>query len=171
MSELLRELDVLALDCQAGGATPTYGDLLELGWAVCSGAGVLGQVNSRWIVPRTARPIPRAVRELTGWTEACVAEAVPEQNAWAELCEDATRILGSQQPRTPTVIHFARFELPFLRDLHPVRAQCATNSRVENRTSVAGRKDQMMVEIEGRVRGFQWHWLVCDIAKHRRPRT
>ena len=119
MSDLLRELDVLALDCQAGGASPAYGDLLELGWAVCSAAGLLSQVNSRWIVPRTLRPIPRAVRELTGWTEACVAEAVPEQEAWNELCKDVSRILGrSPTPGAPTVIHFARFELPFLRDLH-----------------------------------------------------
>jgi DNA polymerase III subunit epsilon len=117
MSELLSELDVLALDCQAGGATPAYGDLLELGWAVCSAAGVRGPVNSRWIVPRTRRPISRAVRELTGWTEECVAMAVEERDAWAALASDVAK-LSSSLARAPTVIHFARFELPFLRDLH-----------------------------------------------------
>ena len=119
MSELLAELDVLALDCQAGGATPAHGDLLELGWVVCSAARVRGQVRSRWIVPRTARPIPRAVRELTGWTEACVAEAVEERAAWSALSDDLTQLVASSpSSRAPTVIHFARFELPFLRDLH-----------------------------------------------------
>jgi len=119
MSEFLAKLDVLALDCQAGGATPAHGDLLELGWVVCSAAGVHERVKSRWIVPRTARPIPRAVRELTGWTEACVAEAVEEQAAWSALSDDLTKLVESSPiARAPTVIHFARFELPFLRDLH-----------------------------------------------------
>jgi DNA polymerase-3 subunit epsilon len=119
MSDLLRELEVLALDCQATGATPAHGDLLELGWAVCSVSGILGQIQSHWIVRRTTRPIPRAVRELTGWTEACTAEAVPEQNVWDALYQDAAKILvHGPHARARTVIHFARFELPFLRDLH-----------------------------------------------------
>ena len=79
MSGSLRELEVLALDCQAGGSTPAYGDLLELGWAGCTGAGLAGPVWSRWIVPRTDRPIPWAVRELTGWSEACVEQAIGER--------------------------------------------------------------------------------------------
>ena len=36
----LAELRVLALDCQAGGATPAHGDLLELGWALSGPEGV-----------------------------------------------------------------------------------------------------------------------------------
>ena len=72
MSESLRELEVLALDCQAGGSTPAYGDMLELGLGPLHRRGLAGPVRSRWIVPRTARRVPRAVRELTGWCEACV---------------------------------------------------------------------------------------------------
>ncbi len=114
MSEALSELDILAIDCQAGGASPAHGDLLELGWAVCRSASV-GPVQSCWIVPRTKRRVGRAVRELTGWSEACVAEAVEERQAWTALREEA-RLLAPGQ--VPTVIHFARFELAFLRDLH-----------------------------------------------------
>ena len=118
MTDLLRELDVLALDCQAAGASPRHGDLLELGWAVCR-AGAPGPVQSRWIVPRTRRRVPRAVRELTGWTESCVAEALEEGAAWALLSEDVARIAAqTRSGRAPTVIHFARFELGFLKDLH-----------------------------------------------------
>jgi DNA polymerase III subunit epsilon len=119
MNDELAKLDVLALDCQAGGATPAHGDLLELGWVVCSAARVQGQVKSRWIVPRTRRPIPRAVRELTGWTEACIAEAVDERAVWGALSDDLAKLVASSaNALAPTVIHFARFELPFLRDLH-----------------------------------------------------
>jgi DNA polymerase III subunit epsilon len=112
MGDALRELQVLALDCQAGGATPAHGDLLELGWVRCAQAGLVGPVQSCWVVPRTRRPVPRAVRELTGWSESCVAEAVDERVVFGALCEQ----LGAAP--VPTVIHFARFELPFLRDLH-----------------------------------------------------
>jgi DNA polymerase-3 subunit epsilon len=112
MDALLRELDVLVLDCQASGATPAHGDLLELGWAMCSAVG-LGPVHELAVVPRTTRPVSRAVRELTGWSEARVALAVQESEAYRALCETL-----ASRARVPTVIHFARFELRFLEDLH-----------------------------------------------------
>src|SRR5262245_30032394 len=118
VSKRLRELDVLVLDCQAAGATPAHGDLLEIGWAVCGSNGLLESTESRWIVPRTKRRIGRAFRELTGWTEGCLAEAVDEQGAWAEVAGVAARLGAADASGAPTVIHFARFELPFLRDLH-----------------------------------------------------
>ena len=120
MSDALHDLQVLALDCQAGGSTPAHGDLLELGWASCTGAGLVGPVHSRWIVPRTDRPIPWPVRDLTGWTEACLAQALDERQAWTELGTDID-LTRARAPvaaaGAPTVIHFARFELRFLRDL------------------------------------------------------
>lgn len=119
MGSSLHDLEVLVIDCQASGATPAHGDLLELGWALCGQAGVVGEVRSHWVVPRTDRRVPGAVRKLTGWSEACLAEAVPEQQAWAALHDDALRLAArSSSARAPTLIHFARFELPFLRDLH-----------------------------------------------------
>src|SRR5882757_8850691 len=119
MHESLRELEVLALDCQASGSTPAYGDMLELGWATCTGAGLAGPVRSRWIVPRTLRPIPWPVRELTGWSEACVAQAVDERAAWAELCGETAQVAvrRAAPAGVPAVIHFARFERAFLRDV------------------------------------------------------
>lgn len=112
----LRDLDVLVLDCQAGGATPAHGDLLELGWGVCE-RGELSIVRGHWIVPRTQRRVPGPIRELTGWNEACVTEAISEVDAWAALREDIARISNDAAP-AKTVIHYSRFELPFLQDLH-----------------------------------------------------
>jgi DNA polymerase-3 subunit epsilon len=114
MTDLLHDLRVLVLDCQASGATPVYGDLIELGWAVSDGRALRSPVRSHWVEPRTTRPIPKAVRELTGWSKACLAEALPEVQAWAALRETMASL---EAPVTPTVIHYARFELPFLRDL------------------------------------------------------
>ncbi|HEY6880146.1 MAG TPA: GIY-YIG nuclease family protein, partial [Polyangiales bacterium] len=109
----LREMRLLVLDAQASGATPAYGDLIELGWATWGPEG-LGPVRSHWIVPRTERWVPKAVRELTGWSPAVLAQALDETVAWAALVEDARSIATV----APTAIHYARFELPFLRDLH-----------------------------------------------------
>lgn len=114
MNDSLRELEILTLDCQATGASPDHGDVLEIGWARCRDAGIVGSVRSFWVVPKSARRVRRVVRELTGWTEACMADAVDERIAWATLCDE----IGSAPRQVPTVIHFARFELPFLRDLH-----------------------------------------------------
>jgi DNA polymerase III subunit epsilon len=112
MSSALRDLPVLVLDCQASGATPAHGDLLEIGWAMCSVTGGLGALHAYAVVPRTTRPVSRAVRELTGWSEARVAHALSEQQVWDALRET---LAGGC---LPTLIHFARFELRFLADLH-----------------------------------------------------
>jgi DNA polymerase-3 subunit epsilon len=123
MPVLLRDLEVLVLDCQAGGATPAHGDLLEIGWGVCAVPGLLEPVHDHWIVPRTQRRVPRAIRELTGWNEACVQHALPEHEAWSALQEDIRLVAPDTSELAPTVIHFARFELPFLRDLHDRHGQ------------------------------------------------
>lgn len=117
----LSDLDVLVIDCQAGGATPAHGDLLEVGWAICGRDG-LRELRQRFVLPRTERRVPAAVRELTGWSEACLAAAEPEEAVWRALREDIARITTDRAPLAsapaPAVIHYARFELAFLRDLH-----------------------------------------------------
>ena len=117
MSESLQSLSVLALDCQATGASPVHGDLLELGWALCSGGGLLMPLQSRFVVPRTQRPVRRAVRELTGWSEACLAESIEERELWRRFGEDISQLRRNAR-QLPCIIHFARFELGFLHDLH-----------------------------------------------------
>ena len=93
MSELLRDLPVLVLDCQASGATPAHGDLLELGWAWCDPSGAVEAMNSHWLLPRSERRVSRAVRELTGWSEGCLTDAV------AATCPAQRRISSGEWPR------------------------------------------------------------------------
>jgi hypothetical protein len=107
---VLRDLEVLLVDCQASGATPEHGDLLELGWGFAGPGGVRG-VEAHWIRPTSGRRVPRPIRQLLGWSEACLATAIEAQEAWA-------RLLASTTPGMPTLIHWARFERPFLRALH-----------------------------------------------------
>src|SRR5215831_2668069 len=116
MALALADLELLVIDCQASGATPAHGDLLEIGWAICGRDGLLGPLHQHFVIPRSERRIPAAVRELTGWSEACLAEAWTEQAAWAALAADIAHVRNKQPEleHAPAAIHFARFELTFL---------------------------------------------------------
>jgi len=107
----LSQLEVLVIDCQATAAAPR-GHLLEIGWArVCT---TVTHAHARLIVLPKRERIPPAVARITGISERMMAEAVDAHLVWRELAEEASTL--TQQP-APTVIHFARFEQPFLRAL------------------------------------------------------
>ncbi|MDB4943347.1 MAG: uvrC 1 [Labilithrix sp.] len=120
MSGPLAALEVLVVDCQASGATPAHGDLLELGWSVTTAERDVHPARASWVVPVTTRPVSRIVRELTGWDEEALAASIPPADAWASLA--AVVSAGGARAPMPTVIHWARFELPFLRALHASHA-------------------------------------------------
>ncbi len=111
MSAALRDLPVLVLDCQASGATPAHGDLLEIAWAVCDGAGLASDIRASWVVPASTREVPRAVRKLTGWDESCLESAVPVEEVKRDLRAAMDRVAQR------AAIHYARFELGFLAPL------------------------------------------------------
>ena len=113
---MLAELDVVVADCQASGANIRHGDLLEIGWTISRPGAEPAPIEAFWVTPQAGTRISRVVRKLTGWSEACLAQAVSPEQAWS-------RLLGQirAQPRpgpAPCVIHFARFERGFLEDLH-----------------------------------------------------
>jgi DNA polymerase-3 subunit epsilon len=108
---LLSQLDVLVVDCQATAAAPR-GHLLELGWG--RAGTTTTRAAARIIALPTGARIPPAVMRLTGISEGVARDGVEPDVAWRELSGDAARI--ATQP-APTVIHFARFEAPFLRAL------------------------------------------------------
>ena len=109
--ESLAQLEVLVVDCQATTAAPR-GHLLEIGWARVSATTTVAQ--TRLIALPACERIPPAVARLTGITERMAQDGVDADLAWRELSSDAARL--ARQP-APTVIHFARFEEPFLRAL------------------------------------------------------
>ena len=109
----LRELPVLAVDCQSTGATPAHGDLLEVGWAR-RGEGPTSMLVS---LPE-GRSVPRVVTRVTGITDADLDGAVPPAEAWRRLSDAASR-------GVPAVVHYARFEDRFLRHLHATHGEGA----------------------------------------------
>ena len=101
-------MDVLAIDCQATAACPR-GHLLELGWTRLPASAT--QVQARLIRLPERERIPPAVARITGITNDMMRTGVDAQDAWRELCAEASTL--PQQP-APAIAHFARFEQPFL---------------------------------------------------------
>jgi DNA polymerase III subunit epsilon len=106
-------------DCQASGANVRHGDLLEIGWTISRPGAEPAPIEAFWVTPQSGTRISRVVRELTGWSEACLAQAVSPEEAWSRLLGQirAQPPLARLDP-APCVIHFARFERGFLEDLH-----------------------------------------------------
>jgi DNA polymerase-3 subunit epsilon len=110
-SHSLAHLEVLVVDCQATAAAP-QGHLLEIGWA--REGTTSARPDARLIALPNGARIPPAVARLTGISDRLAQDGIDAQAAWRELSKEAARI--EQQP-APTVIHFARFERPFLEAL------------------------------------------------------
>src|SRR5258706_6398654 len=110
---LLAELEVLIVDCQTTGASPKHGSVLELGWCLAraSEPGRESTAEAHWIVPPAHERISAQVRQLTGFHEGVLEKALSPDAAWQRLRAS----MGHDAP-TPAAIHFARFELSFLRD-------------------------------------------------------
>ncbi len=100
------------VDCQATAAAPR-GHLLEIGWARVLGTTITHARASLIALP-DGEQIPPAVARITGISEHLMRSGVDGRCAWRELTDQAASL--TQQP-APTVIHFARFEQPFLRTL------------------------------------------------------
>ena len=112
---LLADLDVLVVDAQATGASPRFGELLEIGWCTTRASERAAEVRSRWLSLSQGTRVSRVVRELTGYRDAFAADAAVPESVWRELRAAASSVTRDGVP-APTVIHFARFEESFLRD-------------------------------------------------------
>lgn len=112
MSEPLSELAVWVIDCQTTGASPAHGVVLEIGWGLCTaGSPRVERAESHWVaLPPGERVSPR-VRQLTGFDEAVASVSLAAPEVWQRL-----RAGMAHAARVPAAIHFAQFELAFLRD-------------------------------------------------------
>lgn len=113
VSAALLDMDVLVVDCQTTGASPAHGVVLELGWCVARASQPEREAEAvaHWITPPPGEHISNQVRQLTGFQESMLESALPAEEAWRRL-----RALMRDTEPTPAAIHFARFELSFLRD-------------------------------------------------------
>ena len=115
----LSGLPVLLLDAQATSADPARGALVEIGWARWSAGEACdltaGEVTAFAVAPPPGAAMPPAVARITGLGTADWVRGVAPALAWERLRAAADRVAP---PPVPAVLHFARFEEPFLRALH-----------------------------------------------------
>ena len=119
----LADLKILALDCQATGANPAKGHLLEIAWVpACASAPetrVISALQSYLVRLPDQAAIPRAVQRITGISDPSLSSAIPSNMAWHHLLTAAGETAAANHLLAcPLVVHFARFEVPFLQDLH-----------------------------------------------------
>lgn len=105
----LADREVIFIDCQTTGSSPTSGGLLELAFARASARTELPEVTY-CILKQPYNLVPARITELTGITADDLDEAVSQR--------DASRALRQALTATPhCIIHYAKFEMPFLRSL------------------------------------------------------
>jgi len=123
MTTRLADLEILALDCQTTGSHPGKGHLLEMGWkrlrALDYPTNSFSSVTSHLIKLPPGGEIPPRISRITGICSEDLQAASSPESVWWMLDEVAREIgLVNQENVCPTVIHYSRFEEPFLKELH-----------------------------------------------------
>ncbi len=123
MKTTLEDLSILALDCQTTGANPENGHLLEIGWVKTRASAFEKPEDLKpqaYLAKLTAGvEIPRTVSRITGIGEDDLKAAYEPEKIWHKLVGVGHEAAaGNLNDRCPAIVHFARFEEPFLRDLH-----------------------------------------------------
>ncbi|MGD9345287.1 MAG: hypothetical protein PVH84_05455 [Candidatus Aminicenantes bacterium] len=141
----LKELDVLAIDCQATHSNPRRGHILEVGWVETRAAEAadfeeISNKTETFLlkIPKHAE-VPRPVLRITGLSHEEMKSAQPPKTVWEYLSRaaenvahkvdrvDRDRTIRNKSTRNfelydrdacPAIIHFSRYEEPFLRKLH-----------------------------------------------------
>ncbi len=125
----LTELEVLTLDCQATGANPQKGHLLEIGWLKTRAAELLSPdvlpVESYLAGLPPDVEIPPAVQRVTGISMEDLEKALRPADIWRKIIKTANEIAATDRmDKCPAIIHYARFEAPFLKDLNAKNNRC-----------------------------------------------
>ena len=127
----LSDLEVLTLDCQATGANPQKGHLLEIGWLHTRAAANANQETLTASAHRVALPpeveIPAAVQRVTGITMADTRDAISKTDVWHKLIQAAQQVVAANQSeKCPVIINYCRFEKAFIEHLHARENQSET---------------------------------------------
>jgi DNA polymerase III subunit epsilon len=110
--EQLLSRAVWVIDCQTTGASPAHGVVLEIGWGLVTAAAPHVQhAETYWVALPRGERVSARVRELTGFDAALASDALAADEVWRRL-----RASMGHAERAPAAIHFAKFELAFLRD-------------------------------------------------------
>jgi DNA polymerase-3 subunit epsilon len=107
----LDSLKVLSLDFQTTGMRPPQANLLEAAWSeVEAGSELSEMVIQRHLVHHPDLQIPPRVQQITGLKSSDLVNGLPEAELAAALFSAMGRV-------DALVIHYAQFEIPFIKQL------------------------------------------------------
>jgi DNA polymerase-3 subunit epsilon len=110
-------MDLLAVDCQSTGASPSHGHLLEVAWTVTRADDDTSAEPTSYVVALPPDDeLPRRIQRMTGISDAELENAASLSDVWDQLSGDASAL--GDGPTARAAIHYARFEKAFLRDAH-----------------------------------------------------
>lgn len=120
----LAELAVLAIDCQATNSNPETGHLAEIGWVKTRASllfdheMIIENIKTYLVKMGRHALMPEQFSRMTGIKSAEMKEAVSKKLVWQRLRRDAKKTAADNRGICPAVIHFRRYEEPYLRQLH-----------------------------------------------------
>jgi DNA polymerase-3 subunit epsilon len=122
MADTIADLHILVLDCQATGANPQQGHLLEIGWASChprqSLASVANRIETHILRLPDQAPLPHRIKRITGISDQDILSGQGPRFVWKRLRKAGSQVARRNRMRhCPVVIHFARYEAAFLEQL------------------------------------------------------
>ncbi|MBK9771071.1 MAG: 3'-5' exonuclease [Candidatus Obscuribacter sp.] len=114
---LLKDLPVLIIDCQTTGASPQYGQILELGWSHYQPATDQDEptITTRLIKQPVDTIVPERIKKITGITDSDMESAHSPIDVISEL---AAVVSASSASPLLAVAHWAQFEQSFISDFY-----------------------------------------------------
>jgi DNA polymerase-3 subunit epsilon len=120
----LTKLAVLALDCQATHSNPSIGYLAEIGWVKTQATHPFDHemttenTRSHLVKMDEDIQIPKQFSRITGIKSEEIKETLLKKVIWQKLYRAAKKTASENKGICPAVIHFRRYEEPYLRQLH-----------------------------------------------------
>lgn len=120
----LSKIATLSLDCQATHSDPSRGDLIEIGWVSTQAAGpfngkkVKQESETHLVKIKDMTEIPKQFLKITGIKLKEFKKAESKKNVWQKLCSAGQENARQNKGISFAVIHYKRYEEPYLRQLH-----------------------------------------------------
>ncbi|MEE8605103.1 MAG: exonuclease domain-containing protein, partial [Candidatus Aminicenantaceae bacterium] len=120
----LSEITVLAIDCQATHNNPSIGHLAEIGWVKTQAIHpfdhemTIENAKSHLVKMEKQSQMPNQFSRITGINSEEMKEAISKKIIWQKLDRAAKKTASDNHGICPTVIHFSRYESPYLEQLH-----------------------------------------------------
>lgn len=113
---------MLFLDCQTTNSNPKKGNIIEIGWARSNfsrdNAVDMTSVNAYLLKQPVGYEIPERIQTITGIGPEELLDGYELSEVWTQLMSTAEEIARvNRLSKCPLIIHYAKFETPFLIDL------------------------------------------------------